>query len=185
MLRFALFVAIAATSSVASADPIVYTFRGADSSGVIGTTSFTDALFVARFFGDTNDVQSTPTGFRNATLFGTIEIETVGQFLFSDPMRVFVNNNNKATGWGYNPQDVLNGLNNDVFDTYDLANEIGPVADDTINIVGNPVTSGGTLVFTSVSGMSFQATSVPEPSAMGVIGLLGLVSVARRKRHWR
>jgi hypothetical protein len=74
------------------------------------------------------------------------------------------------------------GLTNSLFETYDLSRAL-PLTSGTPEWVNTPFyTSNGPLEFLSISAVSFQATTVPEPSiwAMLLLGFAGLGCVGYR-----
>jgi hypothetical protein len=68
------------------------------------------------------------------------------------------------------------GLTNSLFETYDLSHAL-PLTSGTPELINAPFsTSDGPLEVLSISALSFQATTVPEPStwAMLLLGFAGL-----------
>jgi hypothetical protein len=123
--------------------------------------------------------------------FATIRLDSVGDGLFSDPKRIFVNQAFPGLGIGEYP----NG--SDLIDirlpvesrNYDLKSPIGPLEAGVVpfaNVSHTPTTLG-LVTFTSIGDVTYQATIVPEPSCV-VLALVGICSFAWRcmpvRRKW-
>jgi hypothetical protein len=171
----------------ARADGITYTESDL-ASGVIGTTSFTNAPVTITFAGDTLNVTGSSGLFLNNV--GTAEVMIDGiTFRFTDSLQVFDYQLGAVAGIRditVNP-DILDTIDSSTFGTYDLTTAIGPITGIAdFNLGTNYGTSGGALTFNFMDANStFTATTttpVPEPSSLLLLGvaIAGLVMVRYR-----
>jgi hypothetical protein len=161
-------------------------------SGTLGSNPFTDALLTISWTGDTTGVTGGSGFFTNQAGPNTVSLNIagLGNFIFTDDMDVFVNQNffPPAVGFGSNTTrgSVLDTLDN-AFGTYDLTTAIGPITDTSFIRPDLPNgTTGGLLTIVSAGDSTFTATlgaTTPEPSSILLFGsgILGLAGVLRRK----
>lgn len=170
--------------------------------GSLGARSFADAAFVVTVVADTAAVKALGPGIPcNDPRSATFAIEGVGSGVITTPISVANN-----SGWqlialaqGRCIEAGLMWMNGQArpFETYDLGRDIGPVPlampsappGITVN------TSAGVLVFTRITGLSFQArviapTAVPGLTGRGlsllatVVAGIGAVAARRRRATW-
>jgi hypothetical protein len=178
------------TASSSYANTITVTQTGVG-SGMIGSTSFTDAAFTITEIGDTSDVTPFTEGEFFADTSASITISGVGTLDFTSPTSTFVNNDLDEVGFGRPSRDLYEGPENAAFATWNMLSSIGPISGsaELLQWKLSPVdTSGGVLVFNrGLSDTVFTATvsAVPEPWTFPLlgIGLAGmLIFTTRRKR---
>jgi hypothetical protein len=163
------------------ATPITY-YNQVVASGMLGTTSFTDALVTVTFNGDTANVTGGGGFYSNMVGTGTLTIAGLGTATFIDDVYAFVNQSALAAGiadntMGGSISDTYNGA----FAAYDLMTAIGPLSGDPF--IRPDLTFGtdqGGFNMTGTSGeATFWATTgtIPEPGGFLLVttGLLALV----------
>lgn len=180
--------------AAASAQTITFTTSGLSGSGMIGTTSFSNANFTITSSGNVAERQSFTGGYFIDHLMASIVIDGVGSYNFITGTRTFVNNSVTSVGFsraGSAGLDLFNGPSNAAFATWDMTTSIGAFM-GTGNLVqwgSSPVlTSGGTLSFNSqqttatFSAIVAPSTTVPEPATYVLVatGLLALGATKRR-----
>lgn len=167
----------------ANATPIVYTFSST-ASGSVGGTTFTNALVVINVNADTSNVvfRASPRLWSVDGLT-SISISTVGSASVATPLSVF--NNGVVLGLSRvgGPTDVMDlfapGVTN-----YGLTAPFGPIVATSqgMNWTEAPVVSSlGTVVLTSASPFTFQASNVPAPGAAAALKLAGVLATRRRR----
>ena len=191
--------------AVASATPLTLTFSGVG-TGTLGGTAFTDSNFSLVFTSDTTLITTVSTDFTTPSgTPGSFTISTSGSPLtgtFSQDQAVFVHPSpeNDVGIWHeglFSDPDFI-ALKDASFASYALNTSLGPISTSDSSLFafggsqpcsGAPAgtdcgftTSGGHLVFTSLSSLSFQAvvsegSTVPEPPT-GMFFAIGLVAVA-------
>jgi hypothetical protein len=172
--------ACSAIAGAAYAAPITYTMSGI-ASGRLGATDFADANFVVTATADTGTVNSLGPGVPcNDPQAATFTIGSVGSGSITTPLSVAAN-----AGWQLltfaQGRCTDNGLmwtngRSPQIDTYDLAGDIGPLPLAMPSAPPGIVvdTSAGSLAFSKVAGLSFEA-QVIEPTAVPTLTESGLL----------
>jgi hypothetical protein len=176
--------ALAVAAGSARAESVAYTFS-TTASGTLGAQPFTIAPVTITFSADTANIvfASSP---RSWTVAGSASISVggIGSSAINTNLSVF--NNGVVTGLSRvgGPTDVLDlflpGVAN-----YGLTAPFGPAlaTSQGMNWTEAPVVSGlGTVVLTSASPFTFQASRVPAPGAAGVLAMGGLLAARRCRR---
>jgi len=188
---FALLAAVAMLLSAATqANAGSITYKVSDTAtGIIGDTTFANALVTIAFFGNTSNVTTGPPGILfNSVGTGTVTINGIGTFSFTDALRVFDNQNFSVAGISdiSVESDIFDTFNS-AFGTYALATTIGPLSGSSVpNVNISFATTDGSLIFSEVGADStFTATTpttTPEPSSLLLFGtsLLGLLPFGRK-----
>ena len=184
-----------ASSAIALAGPITYTFTGSV-TGTLGSTTFTDAALTATLLGDTtNALPDGGGGFYNNIGAGlaSISIAGVGSGTFIDLMYVF--SCPPCSGFiELQQQNVGPGaltFTDPAFLAYDLTTAIGPIQSagptPAFFLPWSDTTSFGTFNITSIQSPTFQATlgaGVPEPGTLVLVSAaLLLLGITRRRLH--
>jgi hypothetical protein len=155
-------------AGVAQADPIDYIFSGTG-TGTLDGTAFSGS-FTVTDVADTAGITSGGGEYRNTPSSSTFTAGALTDTL-SDPLII---ENTTAPGYMGFTESVspFNGesLTNSVFETYALntalASTSGGLSVGT-GALGTLPTSGGDLVFTSITALSFEAI-VPEASTLAL-----------------
>jgi PEP-CTERM motif len=187
MLRYGL--AIVAALSVlsahcAKATVLDYSETGVG-SGTFNGTAFTNATFTIDTTADTTSITSISTG-----VYAIVNTPTFLTFAgaspssFTDNIQVVANTNQGSLGFGDNASNLAILFDQNSSTTSDvLLTPFGPVTGTPVFNAGDAFpTSAGPLVIDSISSVSFQATAVPEPASIALIGLAGVSFLSRRKR---
>lgn len=175
----------------AFAGPITYT-ESATGSGMLGNSSFTDALITLSFTGNTANVTCDTGLCINDAGPGVVSLTVagLGTATFLDDVLVFDNQGVAVAGFldATVALDILD-THNPAFATYDLTTAIGPLTGSSIINSGTDFfTTDGTFVINSAGDATFTATTsapIPEPSTLVLFGtsMLGLAGIVRRKLH--
>jgi hypothetical protein len=176
-------VALLVGGGVAQAGQIIYTIQGTG-SGTLGGNPFTDALVSLMMVGDTGNV----TGGGLYQNYGTVTLNVagLGSATVTDAAYVFDNQGYSpgAVGFATAVGSILDTLDS-AFSTYDLTTAIGPITNTSF--IRPDVTFGTTAGGFNISEMgdsTFQASTVPEPGALSLLGL-GLAGMAYMLRKAR
>lgn len=177
-------------AGVLSAGPITYTFTGPGSTGTLNGVGFSNQTVTFSLTTDTGSISgsancdagcATPSapflfsvsGFPSGTIIDSVNFTDCGPLCvfpgpqsvgFSDPTRFFV----------FVTSSSLIG--------YNLRSPIGPITSDqaVLEQFGSISTSAGTLAVTNPVTWTFTATTVPEPTLLGLM-LLGTLAIAAKK----
>jgi hypothetical protein len=174
---------------VGLASPITYTDQFV-ASGSLGIASFTDALVIISFTGDTTNVTEPSTVFYNELGTATVNITGIGTATFTDVMAAFDNplTTPPATGIGdFTLGASVLATGNSDFGSYDLQSSIGPLSGESFfrsDLTFNTslgdfnIATGGQSTFTAVT------SPVPEPASwlFLVIALAALFLKSQRMR---
>ena len=185
MFKYFVLAAASLSLSAAQAEQITFTFEGRGSGEIDGAV-FDDAHFTITAIGNLDDRVSFRNGYSLQHQQAMIEIDTVGAFEFLIPTRTFVNNAVTRVGFsrGSGP-DLFYGPSDDLFATWDMTDDIGPVTDNTGELLqwSTISTSGGPLSFEDETGIATTfAAVIPSPSAASFATLCA-VAVLRRSRR--
>jgi hypothetical protein len=186
-----------ASSVIALAGPITYTFTGSV-TGTLGSTTFSNAALTATLLGDTtNALPDGGGGFVNDIGAGlaSISIAGVGSGTFTDLMYAF--SCPPCSGF-IELQAQIGGkgaltFTDPAFLAYDLTTAIGPIHSagptPAFFLPWSDATSFGTFNITSIQSPTFQATlgaGVPEPGTLVLVSAaLLLLGITRRRLHLR
>ena len=183
LMLVVLLVFVAFGAGQALAGTITYTEQ-AMASGIIGNTTFSGVNVLITMVGDTTNV-SGGGGFYTNYGTMTIDIPGIGLATFTDTTYVFDNQGSIAVGMA---DDTVGGSILDTYDNafgvYDLTTAIGPITNTAFwrsdLIYG---TTLGGLNFFDVGDSTFQASTIPEPSSLLLLGsgIVGLAGILRRK----
>ena len=177
---------IALVMSEAPAGVLEFTLEG-NGSGTLSGNPFQASDFVITAVGDTGDRASHPNGWYINHISASISIDGLGDFDILTETRTFVNNNTLTVGFsrGNYGSDLFNGLNDAVFDTWDMLGPIGPISGlgrlMQWDMSPQIYTTEGILLFNTDSDVGATFTAVPEPATICLLGLGGLGLLRRRK----
>lgn len=173
-------------ATVAVASPITYTFTGTG-SGTVNGNAF-NGTFTITDVADTTGITSGGGEYRNTP---SSSVFSSGAFT-ANLVTPLVIENTVAPGFMGFSESVTpfndESLTNSVFETYAL-NTALPLTSGGLSVatgtLGTFPTDTGVLVFSSITALSFQATTAaPEPAAFCFAGIgLGSLFILRRRRH--
>jgi hypothetical protein len=151
-----------------TAAPIIYSFFGTG-SGTLGTATFTDAAFTITILTNTSMIYTNPDMYAVPTLqnlcpqvTATVAIAGFPSAIIGFGLTITALNVPKSNLFqlcvGLAP-DALIGVANEALKGYALDKSIGPVfGAASFSKQGYPLTTGGNLLFSSMSSAAFQAT---------------------------
>jgi len=169
------------------AEPVLFTFTGT-SSGFVGSTPFTDALFNIQFFGDTSTVIQPGNGtFGINGSLSTITLGNIGSGSFLDGTRMFALQSGTA-GFGMQGGNLVLLLTGPALAGYDLRSSFSPatfatVGEDTLERFRDISTTLGPVDFTSARDVTFSAVIVPEHASLGLLSVAATLLWCLRRRR--
>ena len=176
---------IFAVGGAATASPITYIFTGTG-SGTVNGNSF-NGTFTITDVADTSGVTSGGGEYRNAP---SSSVFASGALTASLTSPLVIENTISPGFMGFSESVTPfndESLTNSVFETYGL-NTALPQTSGGLSVstgaLGTFPTTSGVLVFNSITALSFQATTTPEPATLTFagLGLAGLLLLRRRCR---
>ena len=179
---------IVAAQQPARADQITYTFSGIG-SGRLGASFFTNTAFTVTALADPSQVTDILPPVLNVLNFSTtISVAGLGSATFNTNFHTldFNNPNPSESSVGlflFYQGPKLISVQNAAFQSYYLTTSYGPVAGTPGFSTTLFPTTAGDFSFSAVSSVSFQAVlqAVPEPTALGCLGVASVVWAIRRK----
>jgi hypothetical protein len=179
----------------ANANPVKYTFSATDASGTLGGQSFSNVDLKFTIGADTDNITQIPAGpdtvFGYPTdLDGSFHISGLGMGSITPALFIFNNQTTQAVGFGAAGlfSDILDIVNrSDGLGSYRLGYPFGPITSSSPRFGAyQPIgTSRGDLILTGIGSGTFEA-SVPEPSALGLLGVgLLMIGVLRYRQTRR
>lgn len=175
------------------ASPIEYVFKGL-ATGTVGNTQVTESAYTIRLLGDTSNVTNPAAGVFENIGSATFSFQDGPSGWFTGPTQVF---DNQTSGGlvGFtaknptNLNDVIQIWGNDIgsgfFTTYDLTSGtplMGPGANKSLVSFHDVATNLGDMSLSWMAENTFQASPVPEPASMAVLGLSVIGLIKRRKK---
>ncbi|MEM8680227.1 MAG: hypothetical protein AAGF97_12840 [Planctomycetota bacterium] len=169
----------------ADADSATYIMRG-NGSGFFNGVAFSDRDFSLTATADTDNIIGGPV-FTLVNDMTDVFIDGIGTDILTNEIQTVSNQNTDLAGFGDNNLNLgIHFANNPVFATYDLSTSLPetpgvPVFNSGINFT----TSSGSVSWSDVTSISFQAIVVPEPAAATPLLFGLLISIASLARHRR
>ena len=168
--------------------PMTYTIN-ATGTGSLGGTAFSDSDFVITAVADTNNIESSDSGFGSIFIVINsninISVTGIGNGDFTNETQSVSNQGYNVAGFGDNGECLaILYVENPIFGSYDLSSPIGPISGSPVyNFFDNASfpTTAGSFVLTDVSNSSFTAVVVPEPTTF-LLAALALLANRRRLR---
>ncbi|MDP8982012.1 MAG: IPT/TIG domain-containing protein [Acidobacteriota bacterium] len=162
-------------AAFAIGNPLTITLTGTG-SGKLGSTFFNSASFVFTLTTDTTLLTKPPCCFTVDTPAGTpatFSIAGAGSGTLTDNQVVFVDPNTDAIGLAHFNDGDLFDLDDRAFAGYKLDMSLGPVTGPPafVNSDVTLMTSAGTLNFTSISTVTFNAVVSAAPPAPTITAL--------------
>lgn len=158
-------------------------------SGIFAAEVFASATFTIVGRADTDDIVpflSQSEGFRVINASTVVSVEGIGEGLFTNEIQTAVNNTFRSAGFG----DTITGLGiqfarDPVFATYDLRTSFPETfGEPSFNAGSRFPTTFGSIEWSTVTSLSFEAVIVPEPAAgLGALLAVGLLLVTGRLRQ--
>lgn len=181
-LRFVL-VATLLLSSVQplNAAVLVTTIKGIANGGLGGQT-FQEAAFTITATGETSQIQLPLAHTYQLPVVASVTVEGIGSGTFTNPIVVTSNQPKSIAGFGDLVVDrSILFVKNDLFRFYNLQDSIGPLTGITPHNAGDQFpTTSGIFLLSNVLFASFEATLIPEPASLSLIGIAAVAILRRR-----
>ena len=181
-------------NSALTISPGSYTTLGNLNFGVLGALSLGLSASSKTVYSTVPDGQGiVPVNIPNSTLFNGIRtsVDTIGQFITSGPAGI----DGASDPASWNGETIVGGSGT-YFNNYGSAtssdpNSTTPATFNTGSVVedlyavkadNTPGTLLGTFTFDSSGSLTFNASPVPEPTALSLLGVFGALALAVRRR---
>ena len=180
-------------NSALTSSPGSYTSLGNLNFGVVGALSLGLSGSAKTVYSTVPTAQGAPVSIPNTTTFNGIRtsVDTIGQFITSGPAGIDAasdpaswNGETIVGGSGTFYNNYGSATQNDPNSTTPATFTFGAVVEDLYGAKADntPATLLGTFTFDSSGTLTFNATAVPEPSALSLLGGLGLFMIVARRR---
>ena len=168
----------------AKASLIDYTLSGIG-TGSLGAAPFSDVPVTITSTADTTNITVTSGVFFAPNIAATVSVSGLGSATFTIPTRNFDNSNVAGAGISApNQQRDILDIVSSAFASYDLSSSLGLVTGTpVINSGTGFATTVGDFSLSSISSVTFQADTVPEPSTFALLDAASVGLILWRQKH--